>query len=193
MLAFPDPPSTLADGTVALRLAAERDIPEILIAHQDDPALAAALGLSRPPSGAELGRRAEASAGERAAGRELWLTVLAAGGSDVCLGQIDVHEVEPEDSRASLAIWIAPGHRRRGLGAAALALAGRWLIADAGLARLQILADAADPAIRATAHAAGFASEGVLRGYRPGPGGAGFRVDVEVLSLVAADLGLDRC
>jgi RimJ/RimL family protein N-acetyltransferase len=188
MLAFPDPPPALADGTVALRLAAERDIPETLIAHQDDPALAPALGLTRPPSGAELGRRAEASAAERTAGRELWLTVVAAGGPDECIGQIDVHDVEPDDGRASLTIWIAPAHRRHGVGSAALALAGRWLIADVGLHRLQILADPSNPAIQGAARRAGFKAEGVLRGYRPGAGKAGFRTDAEILSLVAADL-----
>ncbi len=186
---FPDPPPTLADETAALRLATERDIPETLIAHQDDPGLAGALGLMRPPSGAELGRRVEGSAGDRAAGRELWLTVLPVGGPDVCVGQIDVHDVEPDDRRASLTIWIAPGHRRRGLGSAALALAGRWLIADVGLRRLQILADPADPAIHGAALRAGFTAEGVLRGYRPGAGKAGFRADAEVLALVATDLG----
>jgi RimJ/RimL family protein N-acetyltransferase len=188
MLAFPDPPPTLCDDTVALRLAAERDIPETLIAHQDDPGLARALGLTRPPSGAELGRRAERSAAERAAGRELWLTVLAAGGSDDCIGQIDVHEVEPDDGRAAVTIWIAPADRRRGIGSAALALAGRWLIADVGLHRLQILAAPSDPAIQGAALRAGFRAEGVLRGYRPGAGKAGFRTDAEVLALVAADL-----
>jgi RimJ/RimL family protein N-acetyltransferase len=188
MLAFPEPPPTLADGPAALRLAAERDIPETLIAHQDDPGLARALGLRRPPSGAELGRRAEQSAALRAAGRELWLTVLAVGGTDECLGQLDVHDVEPDDARASLTIWIAPRHRRRGLGSAALALAGRWLIAEVGLARLQLLVDPANQAIRGTALKAGFRSEGVLRGYRAGPGRAGFREDAEVLSLVAGDL-----
>ncbi|HTU28478.1 MAG TPA: GNAT family protein [Solirubrobacteraceae bacterium] len=187
-MAFPDPPPTLADGTIALRLAAERDIPETLIAHQDDPGLARALGLTRPPSGAELGRRAEASAAERGAGRELWLTVVTATGTDECVGQIDVHDVEPDDGRAALTIWIAPGQRRRGLGSAALALAGRWLIAEVGLHRLQILADPANPAIRGAALRAGFKAEGVLRGYRPGAGKAGFRADAEVLALVAADL-----
>jgi RimJ/RimL family protein N-acetyltransferase len=189
MLAFPEPPPPLADRTVALRLAGERDIPETLIAHQDDRGLARALGLRRPPSGAELGRRAEDSAAQRAAGRELWLTVLAAGAGDECLGQIDVHDVEPDDARASLTIWIAPGHRGRGLGSAALALAGRWLIADVGLARLQMLADPGDPAIHGAARKAGFREEGVLRGYRPGVGRPGFRADVAVLSLVAADVG----
>ena len=45
--------------------AAERDIPEILIAYQDDPELHMRLGLERPPSGAELGRQME-EAGRRA-------------------------------------------------------------------------------------------------------------------------------
>jgi RimJ/RimL family protein N-acetyltransferase len=188
MLAFPDPPTTLADGTIALRLAAERDIPETLIAHQDDPDLARALGLTRPPSGAELGRRAEGSPTARAAGRELWLTVLAAGGSDECIGQIEVLDVEPDDCRASLTIWIAPCSRRRGLASAALVLAGRWLIADVGLQRLQILADPSDPGIHGAALKAGFKAEGVLRGYRPGAGKTGYRADAEVLALVAADL-----
>lgn len=187
MFAFPDPPA-LRDATVALRLAAERDIPETLIAHQDDPQLVSALGLGRPPSGAELGRRSESATAERAAGRELTLTVLAAGGSDECLGQIDVHDVEPDAGRAALTIWIVPRRRRQGLGSAALALAGRWLIEGAGLQRLQMLADPSDPAIRGAALKAGFRSEGVLRGYRPGPGRPGFRIDLEVLALVAGDL-----
>jgi RimJ/RimL family protein N-acetyltransferase len=188
MLAFPDPPATLGNERVALRLAAERDIPEILIAHQDDATLAARLGSERPPSGAELGRRAEASAARRAAGEELWLTVLARDRepvSDDCCGQIEVVDVDPEHERAALTSWIAPGARGRGLGAAALALAGRWLLTDAGLARVHILADPGDPAIRRAAETAGFRSEGVLRGYALRSGG---RADVEVLALVVADL-----
>jgi RimJ/RimL family protein N-acetyltransferase len=187
MFAFPDPPA-LRGATVALRLADERDIPETLIAHQDDPQLAGALGIGRPPSGAELGRRSESAAAERAAGRELTLTVLAADGSDECLGQIDVHDVEPDAGRAALAVWIVPRRRRQGLGSAALALAGRWLIEGVGLRRLQMLANPSDPAIRRAALKAGFRSEGVLRGYRPRPGRAGLRDDVEVLALVADDL-----
>jgi len=68
MPAFPDLPDPMSTPTVGLRLAAERDIPEVLIAHQDDPELYRRLGLSRPPSGAELGRRAEGGAADRATG-----------------------------------------------------------------------------------------------------------------------------
>ena len=66
----------LTDGVVALRPAAERDIPEILIAYQDDPELHLRLGEERPPSGAELGRLAErAASGPRRRAR-VTLTIL---------------------------------------------------------------------------------------------------------------------
>ena len=186
MPAFPDLPVPLADDRVALRFAAERDIPEILIAHQDDPTLHRRLGLDRPPSGAELGRRAEQSAGERAAGVEAWLTILAADGSDECRGQVDVRDVDWDHRRAELQIWIAPRDRGRGLAGAALALAGGWLLRDCGLARVALLVDPANATMLGAGVAAGFTHEGVLRGYLRERRG---RVDVAVLSLVAADLG----
>ena len=66
MRSFPRLADPLAGGTVTLRDYAERDIPEILIAHQDDPRLYVLTGEDRPPSGAELGRAAEREAAERA-------------------------------------------------------------------------------------------------------------------------------
>jgi RimJ/RimL family protein N-acetyltransferase len=180
---LPVPPPTLADDRVALRLAAERDIPEILIAYQDDRALATALGLARPPSGAELGRRVEAAATLRAAG-ELWLTVTVAG-SDECCGQLELHDLDADQRRAELTVWIASRRRRQGLGSAALGLAGRWLLTDGGLDRVSLLAAPDHAALRGAAGAAGYRTEGILRGYGLGPGG---RADAEVHSLVAADL-----
>lgn len=44
MVAFPELDEPLRDELIALRFGAERDIPEILIAHQDDPAMYARLG-----------------------------------------------------------------------------------------------------------------------------------------------------
>ena len=184
MPAFPDPPPTLTDDRVALRPAAERDIPEILIAHQDDRALAAAVGLARPPSGAELGRRVEASAALRAVSGELWLTVTAAG-SDECCGQLELRHPDPDQRRGQLTVWIAARRRRQGLGTAALALAGRWLLTDGGLERVSLLAAPDHAALRGAAQAAGYRAEGILRGYWLGSGG---RADAEVHSLVVADL-----
>jgi RimJ/RimL family protein N-acetyltransferase len=181
---FPDLIDSLASPVVELRLAGERDIPEILIAHQDDATLYRRLGLTRPPSGAELGRRAEEAAAERAAGTAVWLTILTPG-SDICRGQIDVHDVDADHARAELAIWIAPQDRGRGLAGAALALVGRWLIGACGLERVQLLTDPDNQAMLNAGTEAGFQREGILRGYLLERGG---RVDVEVLSLVRSDL-----
>ena len=108
---------------VVLRDYAERDIPEILIAHQDDPRMHLLTGEDRPPSGAELGRAAEREPLERAAGERATLTILEPG-SDACRGQIRVYPVDWDQSRAEVGIWLAPQIRGHGLGRSALTLAG---------------------------------------------------------------------
>jgi RimJ/RimL family protein N-acetyltransferase len=192
MPSFPDLTDPLSSPGVQLRLAAERDIPEILIAHQDDPELYLAMGLRRPPSGAELGRRIEHGPSERRAGISLWLTILAPGGnrsdgrvSDDCSGQIDVHAVDWDHLRAELGIWVAPGRRGSGLGAQALRLAAQWLLTDCGLERVQLLTEPDNQAMRRAALAAGFADEGILRAYLREHGE---RVDATIMSMVAGDL-----
>ena len=87
------------------------------------------------------------------------------------------------------AVSSRSGSRRggdaRGLGTAALALAGRWLLTDGGLERVSLLATPDHAALRGAARDAGYRAEGILRGYRLGPAG---RVDAEVHSLVIADV-----
>ena len=184
MPSFPDLPDPLSTPAAALRLAAERDLPEVLIAHQDDPELHRRLGVARPPSGAELGRRVEGGPTDRATGAALWLTIVAAG-SDECIGQIEVRDIDWDHSRAELSIWVAPGHRGRGVATAALGLIGRWLVGACGLARIQLVTEPGNAALRAAARGAGFVEEGVLRGYLRE---RGRRVDMAMLSLIASDL-----
>ncbi|HEY3727662.1 MAG TPA: GNAT family protein [Solirubrobacteraceae bacterium] len=183
---FPDLIEPLRGEGVALRLAAERDIPEILIAHQDDPQLHLRLGYDRPPSGAELGRRTEGEAAERDLGLGIRFTILEPG-SDVCRGQLDVHRVDWDNQRAELGIWVAPALRRRGLAGGALRLAGRWLCEQAGLARVEVLTEPANAAMIAAARTAGFVEEGILRAYVRE---RGRRVDLTIMSLLPSDLGL---
>ncbi len=83
--AFPGPSGAPERRRLELRLAKEWDIPDILIAHQDDPQLYRRIGQERPPSGAELGRCSEAQAAERAAGIAVRLTVVLPG-DDTCRG-----------------------------------------------------------------------------------------------------------
>jgi ribosomal-protein-alanine N-acetyltransferase len=184
MPSFPELTEPLGGSSAQLRFAAERDIPEILIAHQDDPALHVRLGVRRPPSGAELGRRVEQGPADRAAGTAVWLTIVAPG-SDDCSGQLDVHDVEWDHGRADLGIWIAPGQRGRGMGAEALRVAAPWLLRECGLERVQLMTEPENAAMVAAARAAGFSQEGVLRSYLRE---RGQRVDVIMLSLVTGDL-----
>jgi len=184
MPSFPDLSAPLTGPVAALRRSAERDIPEVLIAHQDDPELYLRLGLERPPSGAELGRAIDAGDDDLATGVGVRLTIVAAG-DDECLGMIDVHEVDWDHLRAEAGIWVAPRHRGRGLAADGLRLSGRWLLEACGLERVELLTEPGNGALRRAAAAAGFAEEGVLRGYLRE---RGRRVDVVVLSLIARDV-----
>src|SRR5207237_6406332 len=109
----------LSDGHVELRLAAERDIPEILIAFQDDPTLYLRLGMEKPPSGAQLGSRSERAEARREAGEGVDLTILEPG-SDVCRGRVGIERLEWKHRRAELGIWVAPQLRGRGLASRAL-------------------------------------------------------------------------
>lgn len=184
MSSFPRLADPLIDGRVALRDYEERDIPEILIAYQDDPRLHLLNREGRPPSGAELGSRAEREAGARGAGERATLTVLEPG-DDTCRGQVRVENVDWDHRRAELAIWLAPQVRGRGLGRAALRLAGAWLLEICGLARLEMLAEPENLAAIHAAQAAGFLREGVLREYQRKRGKG---IDMVVMSLIGVDL-----
>ncbi|HET9101898.1 MAG TPA: GNAT family protein [Solirubrobacteraceae bacterium] len=184
MPAFPDLAGPLRSPVAELRVAAERDIPEILIAHQDDPELFLRLGLERPPSGAELGRRSEAEAEMRATGQGVRFTIVAPG-SDVCVGQVDVHRVDWGEGIAEAGVWVAPALRGRGIAPAALRLVAGYLFESCGLARLELLTEPGNRALLAAARQAGFVQEGLLRGYLRE---RGRRVDVIMLSLLPRDL-----
>jgi RimJ/RimL family protein N-acetyltransferase len=132
MPSFPSLQAPLSDGVVAVRPSAERDIPEILIAYQDDRRLHQALGEDRPPTGAALGSRAERAPDELEAGRLLTLTILQQG-SDVCRGEVRVAGVDWDNRRAVMRVWIAPSLRGQGLARRAQALASRWLSDQCGL------------------------------------------------------------
>lgn len=185
MPAFPDFDEPLGDDRIELRLSSERDIPETLIAHQDDPELYARLGLPRPPSGAELGRLAEAADADLGAGERVTLTILTPG-SDDCRGQVSVLHPDWDSDRAELGIWVAPQTRGRGYARSALTLTARWLFERCGLERVALLTETDNEPMLAAAAAAGFVREGVLRGHTRE---RGRRIDLVSMSLLAADVG----
>ncbi|HZU39609.1 MAG TPA: GNAT family N-acetyltransferase, partial [Solirubrobacteraceae bacterium] len=164
MARLPSLTEALQNAAVRLRDAAERDIPEILIAHEDDPSMHLRLGLERPPSGAELGRQAESGHADRLAGSGTTLA-LTRPGADLCLGQLAVHHVDWDHGWAELTLWVAPQARRRGLGSGALALAAPWLFAEAGLERLHFLCEPDNVPMQRAGARAGFVQEALLHGY----------------------------
>jgi RimJ/RimL family protein N-acetyltransferase len=184
MKLIPPLPEPLSDGSVALRFTAARDIPEMLIAYQNDPTLHLRMSRERPPSGAELGRELEEAERDRATGTRASLTLVEPPADD-CRGIVSVHTIDWEQSRAELGIWVEPGRRGRGLGRRALRLVAPWLFAACGLERLELLTDPDNEAMLHAATAAGFLREGLLRAYRHDRNG---RRDMVVLSLVPRDL-----
>jgi RimJ/RimL family protein N-acetyltransferase len=173
---------------VGLRFTAERDIPEILIAYQDDPQLHIRIGKRRPPSGAELGQELEAANAKRAQGIRASLAILELPG-DECRGEITVQEIDWDHARASLGVWVSPGARCRGLARRGLRLAARWLFDACGLERVALLTDPENEPMLRAARAAGFVEEGVLRSYGRE---RGVREDMAVLSLLPSDLQSTR-
>ena len=143
MPTIPDLPEPLGDELVELREIAEWDIPEVLIAHQDDRDLHRRLGLSRTPSGAQLGSEVERAQDERLAGSSVKLTIVEHGEND-CRGRIEVDGFDWEQGSAAMRVWVAPQVRGRGYEQHAVALASKWLFTGVGLRRLTVSVDGAE-------------------------------------------------
>jgi RimJ/RimL family protein N-acetyltransferase len=137
MPSIPEPPDRISDALIELRPIAEWDIPEVLIAHQDDPQLHRRLGLPRPPTGAQLGSEVDDAQARREAGTGVKLTIIEPGNND-CRGRVEVDEIDWERGSAALRVWVAPDRRGRGYEQRAAELAGDWLRSRVGLRELTV-------------------------------------------------------
>lgn len=158
---IPELNGRIGDDVVQLRAISEWDIPEILIAHQDDTRMHRRLGARKPPSGAQLGMEVERSDDERRAGRRVSLTLVEPG-QDYCRGRIDVHAIDWEAGRAELGIWVAPKFRGHGFARRALRHAARWLFDVVGLGELVLVTESDNEPMRRAAAAAGFTDRGAV-------------------------------
>jgi RimJ/RimL family protein N-acetyltransferase len=137
MPSIPEPPDRIADALVELRPIAEWDIPEVLIAHQDDPELHRRLGLSRPPTGAQLGSEVDDEQARRLAGDGVRLAIVEPGSND-CRGRVEVGAINWERRSANVRVWVAPQLRGRGYEQRAAELAADWLRSSVGLRELTV-------------------------------------------------------
>ena len=127
----------MGDEFIELRPIAEWDIPEVLIAHQDDRELHRWLGLPKPPTAAQLGREVELAEAHRLDGDLLKLTIIEPGGND-CRGRVEVAGFDWERGSADVHVWVAPQLRGRGYAQRAADLAGAWLRSTLGLQELSV-------------------------------------------------------
>jgi RimJ/RimL family protein N-acetyltransferase len=137
MPSIPEPPDRITDPLVELRPIQEWDIPEVLIAHQDDPELHRWLGLSRPPSGAQLGSEVDNAHAAHQAGTGVRLTIVEPGSND-CRGRVEVDGIDWERGSATVRVWVVPQRRGRGYEQRAAELASGWLRTSVGLRELTV-------------------------------------------------------
>jgi RimJ/RimL family protein N-acetyltransferase len=137
MPSIPQPPDRFGDDLVELREIAEWDIPEVLIAHQDDRDLHRRLGLRKPPTGAQLGSEVEQAGAERLAGHSVKLTIVEPGQND-CRGRVEVSGFDWEQGSAAVRVWAAPHVRGRGYEQRAAELASEWLRTGVGLRHVEV-------------------------------------------------------
>lgn len=140
MPAIPEPPDRFGDGVIELREFAEWDIPETLIAFQDDPELHRRLGLAKPPTGAQLGTEVDRRLEQRLAGVAVRLTLLEPGDND-WRGRVDVTDFDWEGAGAAMRVWVSPRVRGRGYEERAVALASAWLFGRVEVDSLQVTID----------------------------------------------------
>jgi ribosomal-protein-alanine N-acetyltransferase len=111
------------------------------------------------------------------------------GGVVGAVGHVMVSGIDGDHQTGWVSYWVAPGHRGRGLAAAAAAGLARHCFDDLDLFRLELGHRTNNPASGAVASAAGFRPEGIERAKLryPTAGGGWERHDVARWSRLASD------
>ena len=164
MVTPPDPP--IRDEVVSLRPWTTADVPAIAAACADE-AIATWLDQIPQPYTEDDARFYVAAAREGwRTGSELTFAIEDAATGDV-LGSIGVRRLGGlDEGTAEIGYWVKREARGRGVATAALRLASRWALSEAGVERLQLRADTDNAPSLRVAERAGFVREGVLRACR---------------------------
>ncbi len=114
--------------------------------------------------------------------------------SGLLLASVGPVQWRPEAHEAEIGYWVHPEGRGRDLCTRATAAVSRWLLTEAGVRRLELLADVQNLASQRVAEKAGFTREGLLRerisGWRrpDGTNDTDVRRDAYIFSLLPRDL-----
>jgi RimJ/RimL family protein N-acetyltransferase len=156
----------LTDGQVALREWRAADV-EAMVGPLNDPAIARWTRVPSPytrEDAVEFLTHADAAI---ATGEALSLAMVGADGGEL-VGSIALHVDSWEYRRGRIGYLVFAAARGRGLAPRATRLLSRWAFDRAGLTRIGILTAVGNRASQRVAEKAGFAREGVLRGYMDG-------------------------
>jgi len=116
--------------------------------------------------------------------------VLEATASGRGAGTIALQGYDPSMGVVEVGYLVCPWARRRGLATAALIAVTDWVFDALPIHRMFLVHDTANAASCKVAIAAGYVSEGILRGAQPGPNGT--RIDQELHGVVRSDIEIDR-
>ena len=170
---------TLRDGELELRRLARADREAIVEACRD-PEILRWTTLPDPFTAAEVDRFVDEADARWTDGSAVELVIVSDGR---LLGAI--HLAFHEEWRASVAYWLAPEARGRGVATRAVKLLVRWAFETFdGLVRIELWSLVGNDASDAVARRAGFLEEGILRARLPSRGT--YR-DVRCFSLVRGD------
>jgi RimJ/RimL family protein N-acetyltransferase len=120
----------------------------------------------------------------RAAGHQAAFAVVDPEHGEL-VGSIDLRVNPADPAIGELGYMVGPQARGRGVATHAVELVTRWAFDSLGIERMEILVDPHNEVSVRVAEAAGYAREGVLRGYRPGRDGG--RLDLTMYGRLRSD------
>lgn len=160
-------PVVLTDGVVTLRAFEPGDVEAVLAACQD-AVIAHFLSIPQPYTEAHAREYVAARRADWEGDGERSFAITDAATGEF-LGAIARHLRAAH--RAEVGYWLAPGARGRGAATRALRLVRDWSLDDCGLVRVELFTHPENHASGRVAERAGFAREGVRRGWRIGRDG----------------------
>jgi ribosomal-protein-alanine N-acetyltransferase len=182
------PRTVLTTGRLVLRPFGAADAPDVHAAWQDE-AFVSSAPVGYPYAAADLPTAVSWCTGgmeqRRVDGKGVGFAVQPRGGGRLA-GHVQLFGADWSARTAEIHYWTSPWSRGRGYAAEAAAEVARWAIAECGLERIHLQADARNTASQRVAEAAGFRFEGVLRSVAPARDGS--RADMVVFSLIRSDL-----
>ena len=181
--AFPPLEKPLADGPVELRewRAEDRDA---LVEMANDETIQRWTRVPVPYTDRDADEWFALTRTTRAAGHQAAFAVVDVERGEL-LGSIDLRVNPADPAIGELGYMVGPRARGRGVATHAVELLTRWGFESLGIERMEILVDPRNEASVKVAEAAGYAREGVLRGYRPSRNGG--RLDLTMYARLRSD------